>query len=121
MSIYDEIGGASPRTTSPRYANPTNRTKTPFVLPKTDMSPPAVTRIDLDLDIPPERGSLDPTIVVDKNNPFADMMQAKTDLIAQAIKLLGPNGNENAQSILKEFSYRELLDVVEDLTPKSAN
>jgi len=119
VSEYDKIGGASPRTTSPLYANPTNRTKTPFVLPKTDMSPPAVTRIDLDLDIPPERGSLDPTIVVDKNNPFADMMQA--NLIAEAIKLLGPNGNENAQSILKEFSYRELLDVVEDLTPKSAN
>ena len=49
------------------------------------------------------------------------MMQAKTDLIAEAIQLLGPNGNENAQSILKEFSYKELLDVIEDLTPKSAN
>jgi hypothetical protein len=49
------------------------------------------------------------------------MMQAKTNLIAEALQLLGPNGNENAQSILKEFSYRELLDVVEDLTAKSAN
>ena len=56
-----------------------------------------------------------------QRNLFSDMMQAKTDLIAEAIQLLGPNGNENAQSILKEFSYRELLDVIEDLTPKSAN
>jgi len=56
-----------------------------------------------------------------QRNLFSDMMQAKTNLIAEAMKLLGPNGNENAQSILKEFSYRELLDVVEDLTAKSAN
>ena len=119
MSEYDKIGGASPRTTSPLYANPTNRTKTPFVLPKTDMFPPAITQIQRD--IPPVQRSLDPEIVVNKDNPFADMMQAKTNLIAEALKLLGPNGNENAQSILKEFSYRELLDVVEDLTPKSAN
>ena len=119
MSEYEKIGGASPLTSSPLYANPTIRTVAEEMGPKTDMSPPAVTRIDLD--IPPARRSLDPTIVVDKNNPYADMMQAKTDLIAQAIKLLGPNGNENAQSILKEFSYTELVDVVEDLTPKSAN
>ena len=72
-------------------------------------------------DLPPERKNLDPEIVVNKDNPFSDMMQAKTDLIAQALKLLGPNGNENALSILKEFSYKELLDAVEDLTPKSAN
>ena len=116
MSEYDKIGGASPRTTSPRYDKPTN---TEEMSPNKFMFPPAITQIKRD--IPPERRSLDPTIVVDKNNPFADMMQAKTDLIAQAIKLLGPNGNENAQSILKEFSYTELVDVVEDLTPKSAN
>ena len=117
--MYKKLEGASPRTSSPLYANPTIRTVAEEMGPKTDMSPPAVTRIDLD--IPPARRSLDPTIVVDKKNPYADMMQAKTDLIAQAIKLLGPNGNENALSILKEFSYRELLDAVEDLTPKSAN
>ena len=117
--MYKKLEGASPRTSSPLYANPTIRTVAEEMGPKTDMSPPAVTRIDLD--IPPARRSLDPTIVVDKKNPYADMMQAKTDLIAQALKLLGPNGNENALSILKEFSYRELLDAVEDLTPKSAN
>ena len=72
-------------------------------------------------DFPPERKNSDPEIVVNEDNIFRDMMQAKTDLIAQALKLLGPNGNENALSILKEFSYKELLDAVEDLTPKSAN
>ena len=116
MSIYDEIGGASPRTTSPRYDKPTN---TEEMSPNKFMFPPAITQIKRE--IPPVRRSLDPEIVVNKDNPFADMMQAKTNLIAEALKLLGPNGNENAQSILKEFSYRELLDAVEDLTPKSAN
>ena len=117
--MYKKLEGASPLTRSPLYANPTIRTVAEEMGPKTDMSPPAVTQIDLD--IPLARRSLDPTIVVDKDNIFRNMMQAKTDLIAQAIQLLGPNGNENAQSILKEFSYRELLDVIEDLTPKSAN
>jgi len=116
VSEYDKIGGASPRTTSPRYDNPTN---TEEMSPNKFMFPPAITQIKRE--IPPVRRSSDPEIVVNKDNIFRDMMQAKTDLIAKAIKLLGPNGNENAQSILKEFSYTELVDVVEDLTPKSAN
>ena len=115
MSEYEKIGGASPRTSSPLYANPTKET-----IPTTLMAPSPYMKFQ-NTDRPFVQTSSDPTIVVDKNNPFANMMQAKTDLIAQAIKLLGPNGNENAQSILKEFSYTELVDVVEDLTPKSAN
>ena len=115
MSEYEKIGGASPLTSSPRYANPTKET-----IPTTLMAPSPYMKFQ-NTDRPFVQTSSDPTIVVDKNNPFANMMQAKTDLIAQAIKLLGPNGNENAQSILKGFSYTELVDVVEDLTPKSAN
>ena len=120
MSEYEKIGGASPLTSSPRYANPTNRTVAEETIPTTLMAPSPYMKFQ-NTDRPFVQTSSDPTIVVDKNNPFANMMQAKTDLIAEAIKLLGPNGNENAQSILKGFSYTELVDVVEDLTPKSAN
>jgi len=113
VSEYDKIGGASPRTTSPFYT-------TKETIPTTLMGPSPLMQ-QQNTDFPAERKNLDPEIVVNKDNIFRDMMQAKTDLIAQAIKLLGPNGNENAQSILKKFSYTELVDVVEDLTPKSAN
>ena len=107
--MYKKLEGASPLTSNPLYANPTIRTSTKEMIPTTLTSPPPIMKAP------------NTEIVVNKDNPFADMMQAKTNLIAQALKLLGPNGNENALSILKEFSYRELLDAVEDLTPKSAN
>ena len=90
------------------------------MIPTTLMGPPPLMQAP-NTDRPPVQRNLDPEIVVNKDNPFSDMMQAKTNLIAEAMKLLGPNGNENALSILKEFSYRELLDAVEDLTAKSAN
>ena len=107
--MYKKLEGASPLTSNPLYANPTIRTSTKKMIPTTLMGPPPLMQAP-NTDRPPVQRSLDPEI-----------MQAKTDLIAQALKLLGPNGNENALSILKEFSYRELLDAVEDLTPKSAN
>ena len=107
--MYKKLEGASPLTSNPLYANPTIRTSTKEMIPTTLTSPPPIMQAP----------NTDRPFV--QRNPFSDMMQAKTDLIAQAIQLLGPNGNENAQSILKEFSYRELLDVIEDLTPKSAN
>tara|TARA_R100001369_G_scaffold51513_1_gene78338 strand:- start:833 stop:1174 length:342 start_codon:yes stop_codon:yes gene_type:complete len=113
--MYEKLEGASPLTSSPLYANPTIRTSTKEMIPTTLMGPPAIPQIQNTDFAPKIRGS-NP-----KDNIFRDMMQAKTDLIAKAIKLLGPNGNENAQSILKKFSYTELVDVVEDLTPKSAN
>lgn len=118
--MYKKLEGASPLTSSPLYANPTIRTSTKKMIPTTLMGPPPLMQAP-NTDRPPVQRSLDPEIVVNKDNPFSDMMQAKTNLIAQALKLLGPNGNENALSILKEFSYRELLDAVEDLTAKSAN
>ena len=107
--MYKKLEGASPLTSNPLYANPTIRTSTKEMIPTTLTSPPPIMKAP----------NTDQPFV--QRNPFSDMMQAKTDLIAQALKLLGPNGNENALSILKEFSYRELLDAVEDLTPKSAN
>ena len=107
--MYKKLEGASPLTSNPLYANPTIRTSTKEMIPTTLTSPPPIMQAP----------NTDRPFV--QRNLFSDMMQAKTDLIAQAIQLLGPNGNENAQSILKEFSYRELLDVIEDLTPKSAN
>ena len=107
--MYKKLEGASPLTSNPLYANPTIRTSTKEMIPTTLTSPPPIMQAP----------NTDRPFV--QRNLFSDMMQAKTDLIAEAIQLLGPNGNENAQSILKEFSYRELLDVIEDLTPKSAN
>lgn len=107
--MYKKLEGASPLTSSPLYANPTIRTSTKEMIPTTLMGPPPLMQAP-NTDRPPVQ-----------RNPFSDMMQAKTNLIAEAMKLLGPNGNENALSILKEFSYRELLDAVEDLTAKSAN
>jgi len=107
--MYKKLEGASPLTSNPLYANPTIRTSTKEMIPTTLTSPPPIMQAP----------NTDQPFV--QRNPFSDMMQAKTNLIAEAMKLLGPNGNENAQSILKEFSYRELLDVVEDLTAKSAN
>jgi hypothetical protein len=106
--MYKKLEGASPLTSSPLYANPTIRTSAEEMIPTTLMGPPPLMQAP-NTDLPP------------KSNPYREMMQAKTNLIAEALQLLGPNGNENAQSILKEFSYRELLDVVEDLTAKSAN
>jgi hypothetical protein len=107
--MYKKLEGASPLTSNPLYANPTIRTSTKEMIPTTLTSPPPIMKAP----------NTDQPFV--QRNPFSDMMQAKTNLIAEAMKLLGPNGNENALSILKEFSYRELLDAVEDLTPKSAN
>jgi len=107
--MYKKLEGASPLTSNPLYANPTIRTSTKEMIPTTLTSPPPIMQAP----------NTDQPFV--QRNLFSDMMQAKTNLIAEAMKLLGPNGNENAQSILKEFSYRELLDVVEDLTAKSAN
>tara|TARA_R110000765_G_scaffold95883_3_gene180518 strand:- start:1238 stop:1474 length:237 start_codon:yes stop_codon:yes gene_type:complete len=58
---------------------------------------------------------------------YTDMMQARSNLISQAVRLLGPRASEDALKMLSTLPFGELQDVVTDLQaqmqtqPTSAN
>ncbi len=87
---------------------------------KQDPMPTAPTRTEMQAPVAaefPVGSPVDP-----QATPFSDMMRFKTDLISQAMQLLGPEkANAETYRMLSEAPLGDVMKLVDQLMPKSAN